>query len=125
MNNDCHFYDKPIQNIYSELIKCLDIVNNEDEITIWRNILDSCPDDLKQVILKLYKEDIIDSNVNDRPRNLGARLWLKIRDNDDLKKIFFSQLRDMRDTNGYCPQGRTNRFIQVLFAYMSSFLNYF
>jgi hypothetical protein len=119
MNNDCHFYDGPIKDTYHHWVSHLDNVDKNDEINIWKDILNITPDDLKSVILKLFNEDITDFNVGDRPRNLGARIWLKVKGNKDMEELFFNQLRDMRDTNGYCSQGRTNRFIQVLFACMS------
>jgi len=118
MNNDCHFFDNMISKNYQNFIKILDKVDKSRELEIWKNIYDSSPEDVKTIILRIYNDDIIDTNVNDRPINLGARIWLKINDNDDLKNLFFNQMRDMRDTNGFCAQGRTNRFIQILFCLM-------
>jgi hypothetical protein len=116
MNNDCHFFDDTINKHYNDFVKHLDKVDKSKELEIWKNIYKSSPNDLKPVILRIFNDDLIDKNVNDRPLNLGARLWLKIYDNNDLKELFYNQLRDMRDTNGFCAQGRTNRFIQILFC---------
>lgn len=114
----CHYWDKTIQERYKEFVIHLDQISSQEEVEIWREILNYSPQ-LSHVLSRIYNEDVVDSNVDDRPRRLGAQIWKKINGNRDMQELFMNQMKELADTNGYCPQGRTNRFIQVLFAALS------
>lgn len=115
MNTDTHFYDQYIHDNFQTLIQHLPEISNEQEHQLWIHLIQYPKDHyIQHGIVLMYQQDCIDTNVNYRPKRLIARLWNQIHKNPDLIEQYFYQVKDMLDTHGTCPQGRTNRCIQII-----------
>lgn len=108
MSLDVHHYDSYIHQNLHQILKDLPEMSLEEENYIW-NIICQNP-----IAVFVSQKNDIDPNANSiRCRNLGARVFKKIMHNKDLVECFYQQFFDMYETNGFCPQGQTNRYIQV------------
>ena len=120
---DTHNYDQWIrQNFNTTILPRLPPITGDEVNFFWKEEIIPFAESTNHYILKdvvgyMYRLDDIDGNTQYSCNVLGAQVWKSIRDNADGIINFMQQFIDMHDTNGFCMQGRTNRYIQVFLAF--------
>ena len=113
---DAHLFDTYIKQHFSFLTRFLPKIMTSEENKIWEEIIQYGKDDpqLLSGLQLINTDNVYDTNCLYRPRELYAQTWKKINYDRDLIELLFNQVKDMVATQGYCPQGRTNRCIQII-----------
>ena len=120
---DTHNYDQWIRgNFKLKILPYLPLIDGDEVNQIWKEEIIPFAESTNHPILKdvvgyMYRLDDIDGNTQYSCNVLGAQVWKSIRDNADGIINFMQQFIDMHDTNGFCTQGRSNRYIQVFLAF--------
>lgn len=123
MNLDVHQFDYWVKEKRQEIIdKYLPRIRDMNEIDteeIWNNIYQESKDysnEIKMCIERIKLQNDFDNNIQLFTKRLGAYVFTKI--SVDMKPLFYLQFEDIHITNGYCAQGQTNRFLQVLIPFL-------
>lgn len=120
---DTHNYDQWIrENFRTKIFPLLPLVTGDEVNQIWREEIIPFAESTNHYILKdvvpyIYRKDDIDGNTGYSCNVLGAQVWKSIKDNPDGIVNFMQQFIDILETNGPCPQGQSNRYIQVFLAF--------
>ena len=118
---DTHNYDRWIHQNFHKIEKTLPEITKDEFFKYLNEIIELANESRIEVLIRyvpqtLRKNDI-DGNTNYSCNMLAARIWKTIRDNPDAMVLFLKQYIDMYETNGFCSQGQSNRYIQVYLAF--------
>ena len=116
MSDNVHNFDEYIHKHFTFLTRFLDIISKEQEDIYCKEMYEYAKDNKKTLegLKIIIEDDVIDKNAGCRPRELYARTWKKINYDKDLIELLFLQVEDMVNSKGFCPEGRTNRCIQII-----------
>jgi hypothetical protein len=124
---ETHYYDNYIKTYFQDLLTKLPTINSLDELRYyWEEEIipygkSTNIEILSRVPKYVYQKKDIDGNINSPTgyscNILGAQVWKSIRHNKDAINAFMGQFKDMEETSGFCPQGQTNRYIQIFISF--------
>ena len=128
---DVHYYDQWVKANFHLIAQHLPPVTPDEFMTCWKEIFHVTENPqiveyhidsqyiqpLRQTVEYVYKKNDVDPNTGFNCNLLGASVWKTIRQNKDGIRIFMNQFIDMFLTNGTCPMGQTQRYLQVFVAF--------
>lgn len=124
---ETHFYDQYIKNYFNEIKDKLPTLSKEEVKYYWEQEIiqlgkSTNIEILNRVPAYIYRKWDIDGNIGERGGGyscnlLGAQVWKSLGTNSDAMTCFMRQFIDMDETSGYCPQGQTNRYLQVFISF--------
>ncbi len=130
IKTDTHYYDPYISSYFNKIIKYLPSLSKEEIKNEWIEIFNFSKDidsELRKRDIRSFYEysvnkvmndtDDFDGNIKYSCLKLGAQTWNLIKNNRDAITLFMEQFKDMYLTNGWCVNGRSNRYIQILIAF--------
>ena len=113
-----HTYDSWISENKKQILEKIK-TDNLNIDNIWNEIFElsrKYNPNVQEGVRRIYERNDYDINIQHYSRPIGAYVFSKIKDYPDLVSLFFIQFEDMLVTNGFCPQGQTNRYLQILFC---------
>ncbi len=119
---DVHHYDSWVRENF---IKIKPLIPNITpvEFELYKNeILEAAQNfndhRVSYAVHTVFNKNDVDINTNFHCNTLAAAVWKIAKEKDDGKTVFLLQYLDMFLTNGYCPMGQTQRYLQVLLAFV-------
>jgi uncharacterized protein (DUF2461 family) len=113
---DVHQYDNWI-NSNKEYIHQIVKIDEKDIDDVWQKIIHHSKKysaRVQKCVQRIYNSNDFDPNIGMHTKKIGSYVFNKLK--EEMYDIFYLQFDDIHSTNGYCPQGQTNRFLQVLFS---------
>jgi len=129
---DVHAYDRVVQSQHERMLTRLPALSGQECVVQWQQHMPPVLADwaaaagtqaqdaaaARTAWQRLHAEQphVQDGAVD--TYELGARVWYALQQRESLRDwqhLFLLGLADMCLTNGYCAQGRTNRYFQVCF----------
>jgi hypothetical protein len=120
--NLTHTYDPYFKEVFqTQILPKLPQLSNHESIQEWDEIMTESRNfssDIHNLCFHVYRLHSVDMNVGGYNCNmLASQVWKVIKNNEDAKRLFMEQFRDM--ATGYCEQGQTNRYLQVYNAFIN------
>ncbi len=117
-----HTYDPYYKEVFqSQILPNLPKLSNYESTELWGEIMHESkkyPSNIQNLCIHVYRLHSVDMNIGAYNCNmLGSQVWKVIKQNEDAKRLFMEQFRDM--ATGYCEQGQTNRYLQVYNAFVN------
>ena len=118
-----HTYDPYYRHVFeNNILPNLPKLSHYEIDNEWIEILETSkkyPQDIQHLSHFVYRLNDIDTNLKKNGYDchlLAAQIWKVIKSNNDSKKLFMEQFKDM--STGYCAQGQSNRYLQVYNAFI-------